>query len=405
MALLSGWPTLADDTGAGQDGTVLAKARFDEIKASVEDQVHSSTNPTIKPNATIDEVVTARGSMGSLDARLDVALNEDGTPKAVAGQAAIADIQAAYGAENWPGNDDFQVWPDGDAAAPIYWVLSGAAASIARTGTGLGDTQRKIGDFAAKVTRAAADAALTQTLLSTSSFPRADHLKGRKIAFGCWVRSNTANQARVVLNDGVATTATSYHAGDGAWTFLGGVHTINSSATKLELILQVNNSSGDSWFSGATAFQGDSAPSREGACPVAYGFIQWEIPGTLANATDARRSAFHRAGIIKDIQGYLKTAGTTANIDVLTNTSTAPVFASALAATLAFATSKYVNGQPGSGTYERRCLRGVFGTSPGNSSLLSLDISNVAGAPADLSVAVRIMVYARPMERFLAFNE
>ena len=75
MALLSGWPTLADDTGAGQDGTVLAKARFDEIKASVEDQVHSSTNPTIKPNATIDEVVTARGSMGSLDARLDVALN------------------------------------------------------------------------------------------------------------------------------------------------------------------------------------------------------------------------------------------------------------------------------------------------------------------------------------------
>ena len=47
MAVLASWPSMSDDDGTGQSGTVLDKALFDAIKASVEDQVHSTNNTGI----------------------------------------------------------------------------------------------------------------------------------------------------------------------------------------------------------------------------------------------------------------------------------------------------------------------------------------------------------------------
>lgn len=81
MTLLASWPTTTDDSGTKTDGTIVNDALFDAIKASVEDQVHSSVNTTIKPKTITDEVVAARGSKTTLDERLDVALNNDGTLK------------------------------------------------------------------------------------------------------------------------------------------------------------------------------------------------------------------------------------------------------------------------------------------------------------------------------------
>lgn len=79
MVLLASWPTTTDDSGTKTDGTMANAALFDAIKASVEDQVHSATNTLVKPKTITDEVIQARGSAASLDARLDVSLNEDGT--------------------------------------------------------------------------------------------------------------------------------------------------------------------------------------------------------------------------------------------------------------------------------------------------------------------------------------
>lgn len=78
MTLLT-FPTVTDDTGTKTDGTIINSALFASIKTGIEAVTHSTNNATVDPNDIIDEVVTARGSAASLDARLDVALNADGS--------------------------------------------------------------------------------------------------------------------------------------------------------------------------------------------------------------------------------------------------------------------------------------------------------------------------------------
>jgi hypothetical protein len=95
---LSGWPVVTNDSGTGQDGTVINEAFFDAIRASIEDEVFGTTNPSVGASAIIDEVVQARGSVGSLDGRLDVSLENTGELKPLEpqplfypGAAAVAD--------------------------------------------------------------------------------------------------------------------------------------------------------------------------------------------------------------------------------------------------------------------------------------------------------------------------
>jgi hypothetical protein len=143
---LSNWPTIVDDDGSLTLGTVFAKAVTDAIRASIEADMFSAVNPAVTAENAIDEVVTARGSKASLDARLDVALNEDGTLKTQASLVTQADAASVTG-RNMVINDNFLIWAAGDAAAPTGWTLSGTGAAAARSGTGLGDTTTKIGDF------------------------------------------------------------------------------------------------------------------------------------------------------------------------------------------------------------------------------------------------------------------
>lgn len=401
------WPVVTNDDGSLTTGTPFSAEFSEGVRDSVADNLYSATNPTVKAKTIIDEVIAARGSTASLDARLDVTLNEDGTPKSVAGQASQSDIANILGYHNVVGNDDFLVWPDGDTSAPGYYVLAGAGGTIARCGTALADTTRKIGDFCAKLTRSGVDVTLTQTLLSASSFPRADFLKGKYLPFGCWVWSDTAGCAKISVADGVVVTDTTDHPGDSAWHFLTAVHPINAAATKLEIYPQIHGSNASAYFSGMCAIpvDGNYAITRWTPCPTTYGFLHFEFPGVIANGTDTRRTSFHRLGIIKDIQVALKTAGTTINFDVLTNASAVPAYESALSATLAMGTGKFGGTQSFHATYARRCLRGAFGTAPAARSLVSIDVSNVAASPADGAISIRVLVYARPLERFLQYNE
>lgn len=85
-----------DDDGTNTTGTVLDRAFFAATANAINASVDSVSNPTIKPAATTDEVVTARGVMASLDARLRVSLAPDGTLVAVADPTALtAEIVAA----------------------------------------------------------------------------------------------------------------------------------------------------------------------------------------------------------------------------------------------------------------------------------------------------------------------
>jgi hypothetical protein len=252
---------MADDGGDFTTGTVVTKAFVDQVYDVVDDQCHSSSNPTIKPKATTDEVVTARGSKASLDARLDVALNEDGTPKAVAGQATETQVSRAEGKTNLVRNGEMEFWDSG-SAAPEGWTLAGTGASIARSGPSESDTTVvNAGPYAAKVTRGVGTLTLTTTPITTAQFARWGNIKGRKVTASAQVLTSAVGAVRIVIDDGVTTTASAFHTGGGAVeTLAPAVHTISNSGTKLSVYLEITSGSGNiAYVGGVVVVFGDIA--------------------------------------------------------------------------------------------------------------------------------------------------
>ena len=257
-------PAMTDDSGNFISGTVVDEAFVDDIFDQIDDQAHSATNPTIKPKATTDEVVDARGSEASLDARLSVALNDDGTLKTQAGLVSVADVQTLVGARDFVSNGQFDDWPDGGSAAPADWALTGAGATVTRTGPAQGDTFTfGAGKYAVKVLRAAADAALSQDVLDVFGADLADveAMEGRKVSVGVLVKTSVANQARITLTDGVTSSSSSFHSGDGNPDWLTVTYTVSGSAAGLAIRLEVLNSGGSVYFGGVQGVVADFAPS------------------------------------------------------------------------------------------------------------------------------------------------
>lgn len=263
MTLLTGWPSITDDSGNGTSGTILSKTGvFDVIKAAIEALIHSTTNPTVTPEDIIDEVVTARGNLASLNARLSGVVDADGNPIAAAGTATTAQLQAQLASLNLATNADLSSWSGGGSAAPDSFTLSGAGATIARTGAAMADTFTfGAGPYAAKITRAGTDADLTQTIIAGADWASYEKAEGRKVVVGCWIKTSIASHARLVISDGATETNSSYHTGGGSGEFLTALHTISSSASKLEFRCEVNNSNGDAYFGGFIFLFSDVVPS------------------------------------------------------------------------------------------------------------------------------------------------
>lgn len=313
---ITGWPAGLDDIGNGQSGLELDKAYFDAVEAAIEAYIVSGTNPTITPADIIDEVVDARGSKATLDSRLDVALNDDGTLKSQAGLVTQDQAKSILGRNGMVANDDFRLWPDGDTDAPACYTLSGTGAVIQRCGTGLVDTARKVGDFCARITYGSASAKLTQQLLPAAAFSRADFMKGVKVGFGCWIYTASPSQARVVCDDGSVTTATDFHTGGASWEFLSSVHTIDTGASKLDIYVEVAGA-GSAYFDGLTLIVSDIAPLSWVSCPIqAIGSLYIPVPG---DASVFPKKGFFfpaRPGIVLDFQLRAETPPTGAALIV-----------------------------------------------------------------------------------------
>lgn len=402
MAALTGWPAVSDDSGTGQDGTVLDSTFFDAIKASIEAEIVSSSNPSETVEGIIDEVVDARGSQASLDARLDVALNEDGTLKTQASLATLSQLGQQIGAVNLLQNDDFVIWELGNSLAPSGWSLTNL--TVARTGTGLGDTNRKVNDFAVKLTRAATDGNLQQELVNSSELARSDFLKSTVISGGCWVKSSTPNAARIAVTDGATTTFSSYHTGGGAWEWLTVTHTVSNSATNIAVQLTVYNTSSDAYFSGVTAVMSDVAPTQWQPCPKVYGTIVFRRAGTLAVANALDQFAAARPIFIKDVALRVETAPTGAAliVDIKKYDTGAAGWVSMFSTLPQIAAAAFSGTAQPDGTYSYRCIGG--GDADSNSDeLIRMDITQVGSsvAGANLWCWVRAFQYARPLESLL----
>ena len=412
MALLASYPAYTDDSGNGQSGTLLNQSWLDSQKASIEDQVHSTTNTTVKPKAITDEVVTARGSKASLDARLDVALNEDGTLKTQSALVSTTTAQTLPQGNLIP-NADMLLWSQGDAAAPDFFVLSGAGAAVARTGVGQGDTQvMGYGDFAAKLTYGSAAAKLTHTLLAAAAFARATGLKGRKVVIACKAKSSIANHASLVVDDGVTQTRGgltgngTYHSGGGAVEWLYAVHTISASATKLEVYVETA-SAGAAYFGDVVAMFSDLAPTDFHPCPMVEGTYHFTQSGTLSTGTQKATFLPHQPGIIVYVQLYVKTAPVGAAIIVDINSWDGAAFTTAFTTKPTIADGASVGGAAPDGTYARRCLKPIWGATAAAGYAVTVDTDQVGSgtAGADLSIEVRVRQYVRALAPFLDHNQ
>lgn len=410
MATVKGsFPARTDDSGTGRDGTPVDVAFIDAIGDAIDAECLSATNPTVTSADIQDEVVEARGSVATLDTRLDVSINEDGTLKssALTNYVTINQLLGGIGGVNLVTNDDFLVWPDGDSSAPEGYTLAGAGASVARTGTGLGDTTRKIGDFACKLTRAAADVTLTKSIMGAAAFTRADFLKGRYAAGGAWVYCATPNIARVAVYDGAGYEYSSYHTGGGTWEWLPATRLINNAATVLQIIPEVKNAAVAAIFSGLSLaiIDSDLDLPHEVVCPVVYGAFHFSVGGTVAGATNIHGYEPARPGIVKDVQLFIKTAPTGQALIVDVNTYDGASQTSMFSTRPQIADGAYRGGAQPDTTYARRCLRGTSGASLSAGGELTFDVDQVGSgvAGSDLRVEVRVLQYQSPLERFQTY--
>jgi len=405
------FPATVNDLGDGRSGTRTDSAFWELVKDAIDDQCLSATNPTVSPADAIDLVVAAAGSTASVDARLDVEHNEDGTHNltgVLATLATTSQLLGGIGAVNLIVNDDDMVWPDGDTSAPEGETLAGAAAAILRCGTSLVDTNRKVGDFCVRLTRAAADVTLTRSVLAGAAFTRADFLIGQYAAAGCWVKCSDPNTARIAIYDGAGTATSAYHTGGGAWEWLAITRQINVAADRLEMIRQVNNAAAAAYFSGRTLMllSNNLTLTRYSPCPKLYGSIHFGVGGNVVAGAEISSMTPARCGYVKDVQLHAKTAPTGANLIVDINTydgasqtsmfSTRPQI---------IAAANNAGAQPDT-TYARRCFRGGFGATLTAGGLITMDVDQVGSgtAGAGLSVDIRAVQYVSALEQFQAYN-
>ena len=254
------WPTITDDDGSGKTGTKLNKPTFwDVIRDAINSLIHSTTNPTVTPAQTTDEVVTARGSMGSLDGRLDVSLNEDGTPKPNSAYTTLSEYQNGVGARNLVYNGDLDDWTAGVGAAPDGFVLTGVGATIAQWST-LG-----AGRYAALVTRVGNDATLYQDVISAADFPYASRLDvspPTKISAFLLGISGIQNQLRLAISDGITTSYSSFHTGDGTQQAMTVVYTPSGSMQHVRIWAEVIGNNGGCVIGGFMLTVTERAPGK-----------------------------------------------------------------------------------------------------------------------------------------------
>jgi hypothetical protein len=406
LATVGTWPSVTDNDGSDPTTGTTWDAAFDQLmQDAIDDQCHSTNNPTIKPKDTTDEVVTSRGSEASLTARLDVHCNAAGVLSVPATVSLSTDLGAAIGQDNLLVNETFLITPGGMTVAPSGWTLSGA--TIVITGDGEVDTRAKLGKYAAKLTRVAGSDNLKQQIVDSGVYGDFnDALDGLVMGFGCWVWCDTANLANIELDDGDSqSAATDFHTGGSTWEWLSGTHTIGADSTLLSFAMTMANLAGDAYFAAPTAIFSPVAPSGWKPTPKRYGEVHWVWRGAVPTGDNQRRAAFSRPALIKDFQAYASTTpgvGNTLTID-------AEVYDGATWQSMFSAPLDILDGdvnagsvQP-DGTYAYRCLAPLLGATL-DDNIMRLNIDTV-DSTADLNIIMRVMQYDKVLEDFMAYDD
>ncbi len=176
------------------------------------------------------------------------------------------------GGVNYVRNGNLEAWIAGATSAPTGWTLTGGGATIARD-----STNRKVGSFAAALTRVGTDCYLSQNAVTLQG--PAAWWQGKKVTFGCWVRATVATRARLQINDGVGTASSAYHTGSGAFEWIEITRDIDAAATQVELRLVVDTGNTTAQFDGATLVLGAGV---QDFIPAIVDVARGDEPATVA---------------------------------------------------------------------------------------------------------------------------
>lgn len=146
--------------------------------------------------------------------------------------------------EDWGAMQD---WTAGTSVAPTGWTALGTPGSIAQETVNI-----MAGTYSMKVIGGASGSYGAQIAVQQSN----PAYSGLTMTFGTWVMCSSANAARLSINDGVTTTFSSYHTGDGTWQFLSVTVQINPNNTLLNIACNVTGNGTVAYFANAVLVRG-----------------------------------------------------------------------------------------------------------------------------------------------------
>lgn len=408
MAQMVTWPALTDDDGSLTFGTVVNAAWEQAVKASIEDQCHNDTYPTVKPKDILGEVEAIKalktvGSWTDLKDALDKVI--DFTDASLIIPAAVIDqdtLQAALGAKNLAMNSTFLIWPKATQAA--YWS---ADAQVSRD-----TTNKKIGQASMKLSRTGVDVYTSYQIIDDLAALMNGYFRGRKIGFGAWLKCSTGSAGKLSLYDG-STYTDKIAVGSAEFEWVSGTKILSGGATELTIRAGAINSDIDVNFDGITVWAIPQAPAVWVPNESVYKSLDLWFPGALGNGDNQGRYVFARPAMIKDVQcgTGVPGDGTGINpvgvlkIDIDKNDGGGWVSIFAAPKDIVD-TAAYGSVQP-DGTFINRCFLGGSGgpsTAQLADAVMRFNLNAVNGAEG-FWFAVRYLQYVNPLEDFLAYDD
>jgi len=231
-------PTFSRATAAAD---IFKKEDVQALAAAMSTHVHDGTGKGLAiaasgiPTSSITSAMIVDGTI----AAADLAANSITTAKIVDANVTNAKLGSDTARLNLLVNGGFEVWQRGNGPfaatgnfAADRWQMSfgGGTMSVTRDTANVATPDSAA--CAAVVVTSPSNVLLTQTLEGT-------HLRGRTVTFSMRVKTSTASAVRINVFDGVATQASAFHSGGGAYETLTVTATLGAAVTGTN-ILQVS---------------------------------------------------------------------------------------------------------------------------------------------------------------------
>ena len=167
-------------------------------------------------------------------------------------------------------NGDFESWSAGASSAPDRWVYTGDG--VARS------TQQKIGTYSCELTRSGS------TTYAYQALDLHEQYRGSIMTMAGWIKTSTANCARILLTDGVNNEYSSYHTGGGDYEYFNVSLTIDAANDRIRTFCKLETN-GVVQFDGIVIVEGSICPAFSPK-PISANdlTIHMQTPQTLTGA-------------------------------------------------------------------------------------------------------------------------